>query len=73
MILALSNDVDLNHLVTLLKSGEYDGTDIMHAWIAMGELMELRRENKELKEFRDSAFDAHPNIDVDIEHCIGKS
>lgn len=30
---------DLLELKTRLKSGEYDGVDIMHAWIAIDELI----------------------------------
>jgi hypothetical protein len=66
--MALSDDVDLNYLKLKLKSGEYDGADLMHAWIAIEELAQLRCENLELIAFRNAAFDAHPNIDIDIEH-----
>lgn len=66
--MALSNDKDLSHLRLKLKSGEYDGTDLMHAWIAIEELLQLRCDNLELIAFRNAAFDAHPNIDIDIEH-----
>jgi len=51
---------DLKFLRMKLKQGEYDGVDIMQAWIAIDELIEWR-------EFRDKAFQAHPNIDLDIE------
>lgn len=33
---------DLKLLCMRLKQGDYDGTDIMQAWIAIGELIELR-------------------------------
>ena len=52
---------DLNLLRMKLKQGEYDGSDAMQAWLAIDELPELR-------EWRDKAFQAHPNIDLDIEH-----
>ena len=52
---------DLKLLRIKLKQGDYDGADIMQAWIAIDELIELR-------EFRDKAFQAHPNIDLDIEY-----
>ena len=52
---------DLQLLSEKLKQGDYDGTDIMKAWIAVDELIELRQ-------WQDRAFQAHPNIDVDIEH-----
>ena len=51
---------ELKVLIMRLKSGEYDGVHIMQAWVAIDELIELR-------EFREKAFDAHPNIDLDIE------
>lgn len=51
---------ELKNLMVRLKQGEYDGMDIMHAWIAIDELVELRG-------WRDRAFQAHPNIDLDIE------
>jgi hypothetical protein len=47
-----------------LKSGEYDGTDIMAAWLAIDELIQLR-------EWRDKAFEAHPNLDLDVENLAG--
>ena len=52
---------ELGFLRTKLKSGEYDGVDIMQAWIAIDELIELR-------EFRDKAFTVYNNLDLDIEH-----
>jgi hypothetical protein len=42
-----------------LKQGDHDGVDLMHAWLAIDELVELR-------EWRRKAFDAHPNLDLDI-------
>lgn len=51
---------ELAFLRTKLKSGDYDGVDIMHAWMAIDELRQLRS-------WRDKAFQAHPNIDRDIE------
>lgn len=53
-------DEELAFLRTKLKSGEYDGTDIMYAWLVIDELRELRA-------WRDKAFQAHPNLDLDIE------
>lgn len=55
----MTND-ELKFLRTKLKQGEYDGVDIMTAWLAIDELLELRN-------WRDKAFEAHPNIDRDIE------
>ncbi len=49
---------DLKALRVRLKIGEYDGVDIMSAWLAIDELVDLR-------EWRDKAFQAHPNIDLD--------
>lgn len=54
------DDAGLAFLRTKLKNGEYGGVDIMHAWLAVDELRELRL-------WRDKAFQAHPNIDLDIE------
>jgi hypothetical protein len=54
---------DLKLLKMKLKQGDYDGNDIMQAWIAIDELIQLR-------EWRDAlsalvrAFEAHPNIDL---------
>ena len=44
-----------------LKTGEYSGADIMSAWIAIEDLIELI-------DFREKAFLAHPNIDLDIDN-----
>jgi hypothetical protein len=54
------DDNELQFLRTRLKIGEYDGSDIMRAWLAIDELRELRA-------WRDKAFQAHPNLDLDIE------
>jgi len=54
------DDEELAFLRTKLKNGEYDGVDIMHAWLAIDELRELRA-------WRDKAFQAHPNLDRDVE------
>jgi len=54
----------LEFLITKLRSGEYDGADVMAAWIAVEELVELRK-------WRDKAFEAHPNLDLDIEYVVG--
>ena len=51
---------DLLGVRARLQSGEYDGVDIMRAWLAIDELIDLRN-------WRDMAFQAHPNIDRDIE------
>ena len=59
MPVALDDD-ELDFLRTTLKIGDYDGVDVMHAWMAIDELRELRL-------WRDKAFRAHPNIDRDIE------
>lgn len=52
---------ELKHLRRKLKSGQYDGNDIMLACLAIEELIELR-------EWRDRAFEVHPNLDLDIEN-----
>lgn len=49
-----------------LKNGEHDGMDIMHARSAIDELRELRA-------WRDKAFQAHPNLDRDIEALGGEA
>ena len=54
------DDADLAFLRTKLKNGEYDGADIMHAWLAIDELRELRL-------WRDKAFEVHQNLDLDVE------
>lgn len=54
------DDVSLKILRMKLKQGDYDGADIMRAWLAIDELIELRA-------WRDNAFQAHSNIDIDIE------
>jgi hypothetical protein len=59
------DDNGLAFLRTKLKTGEYDGADIMQAWIALDELRELRA-------WRDKAFEVHPNLDIDIE-ALGNS
>jgi hypothetical protein len=38
----ITETVDLSTLVNKLKSGEYDGVDIMHAGIAVDELIRRR-------------------------------
>lgn len=53
-------DGELQFLRTKLKNGEYDGADIMHAWLAINELLALRA-------WRERAFQAHGNLDLDIE------
>jgi hypothetical protein len=35
-----------------LKSGEYDGVDIMRAWLAIDKLMELQKRIEELEEYK---------------------
>jgi hypothetical protein len=55
----MSNE-ELQTLRRCLKSGEYDGVHIMQAWLVIDELIELR-------EFRENAFKAHPNLDMDID------
>ncbi len=35
-------DDELSLLRMKLKQGDYDGADIMHAWLAIDELLELR-------------------------------
>ena len=51
---------ELQFLRTKLKQGEYDGADIMRAWLAIDEMLALR-------EWRDKAFEVHPNLDLDVE------
>lgn len=38
------DDAQLAFLRTKLKNGEYDGVDIMHAWLAIDELRQVRAE-----------------------------
>ena len=64
MDVALDND-GLKHLRRMLRSGEYYGA---YLWLAIDELID---ELIELREWRDKAFQAHPNIDIDIEHIDG--
>ena len=52
---------ELEYLRVKLKQGEYGGVEIMQAWIAIDELVEL-------KKWQEKAFDVHPNIDLDIEN-----
>jgi len=61
----MTND-ELKVLKMRLKSGEYDGVHIMQAWIAIDELINCRDSLKDLEDFRDKAFVAHQNIDIDI-------
>lgn len=53
---------ELKHFRRKLKSGQYDSNDIMLACISIEELIELR-------EWRDKAFEVHPNLDLDIENA----
>lgn len=39
----MTND-ELMHLRRRLKSGEYDGVDIMSVWLALDELVEVRKD-----------------------------
>jgi hypothetical protein len=55
----MTRDDELKYLKMQLKQGEYDGLDIMQAWLAIDELLELRA-------WREKAFNVHPNIDADI-------
>ncbi len=55
----MTRDDELKYLKMQLKHGEYDGLDIMQAWLAIDELLELRA-------WREKAFNVHPNIDADI-------
>lgn len=57
------DDKELTFLRAKLKNGEYDGADIMYAWLAIYELRELRA-------WRDKAFQAHPNLDRDVEALL---
>lgn len=59
MAVALDND-GLKYLRRLLKSGEYEGGDLMRAWLAIDELIELRN-------FRDKVLKLHPDIYVAID------
>lgn len=36
------DDNELQSLRVRLKSGEYNGVDIMHAWLAIDELLDIR-------------------------------
>ena len=56
----MTGKADLLTVRIRLKIGEYDGTDIMQAWLAIDELLELRA-------WQEKAFQAHPNLDMDIE------
>ena len=57
----LINDLDrLKLLRARLKQGNYDSTDIMGAWIVVDELIKMKAWQKRV-------FEAHPNIDRDIE------
>ena len=38
----MTRDDELKYLKMQLKHGEYDGLDIMQAWLAIDELLELR-------------------------------
>ena len=38
------NDEDIERVILKLKNGEYDGVDIMYAWIALEELLALREQ-----------------------------
>lgn len=38
------NDEDIERVLLKLKSGEYDGVDIMYAWVALEELLVLREQ-----------------------------
>ena len=58
--MTLLDDKELTFLRAKLKNGEHDGADIMYAWLAIDELRELRA-------WRDKAFQAHPNLDRDVE------
>jgi len=51
---------DLKQLRKNLKSGEYDGIDIMNACMAIDDLLSL-------KVWKSKAFQVYPNIDIDIE------
>lgn len=54
------DDGELQFLRTKLKTGEYDGADIMQSWLLIDELRELRA-------WREKAILLHPNLDKDIE------
>ena len=38
------DDSELEHLRVKLKSGEYDGVDIMRAWLALDEARSMRKD-----------------------------
>ena len=44
---------DLKAVRTRLKTGNYDGTDIMAAWIAIDELEQLQQQVKDLTEAKE--------------------
>lgn len=59
------DDAGLEGLRWKLKTGDYNGVDVMHAYLAIDELRELRT-------WQDKAFEAHPNLDLDIE-ALGRA
>lgn len=54
------NNEELELLYLKLKSGDYDGVDIMKAWIAIEELIKLRN-------FHDKALEIYPLLEIDVE------
>ena len=48
-----------------LNCGEYDGTDIMTAWLAIDKLIELKESNKVLVEALNQIRKANENLDID--------
>ena len=63
---------DLLVLRSRLKMGEYDGNDIMQAWIAIDRIMELEAECKALRELLAKAADfIYDYCDVDINNEMG--
>lgn len=51
----------------LLKSGEYDGTDIMRAWIAIDELINLRKQPAPAARVPDG-WDVHAKVNIPAEN-----
>ena len=51
------DDSELEHLRVKLKSGEYDGVDIMRAWLALDEARSMRKDAERYRLLRACADD----------------